>query len=73
MHLAEVSQGVAKRLGFGEPRRSPVQTGAVMTALAYRAEGKLSAEDEVALMSRYGTEEALAEAKAKLLMKLATA
>lgn len=52
--------------GLGEPEDKPVQTGAVMTALVYRAEDKLSPEDEVELMTHYGSEEALAEAKAKL-------
>lgn len=52
--------------GLGEPEDKPVQTGAVMTALVYRAEGKLSAEDEMALMTRYGTPEGLSEAQARL-------
>ena len=34
--------------GVGEPEAQPVQTGAVMTALVYRAEGKLSKEDAAA-------------------------
>lgn len=52
--------------GLGEPEDRPVQTGAVMTALVYRAEGRLSPEDEVELMARYGTPEGLAEAHARL-------
>lgn len=52
--------------GLGEPEDHPVRTGSVMTALVYRAEGKLSAEDEVELMTHYGTLEGLAEAQAKL-------
>jgi hypothetical protein len=49
--------------GLGEPEDRPVQTGAVMTALVYRAQGRLSKADEVELMRRYGTAEALAEAQ----------
>jgi hypothetical protein len=49
--------------GLGEPEDRPVQTGAVMTALVYRAQGRLSKVDEVELMRRYGTAEALAEAQ----------
>ncbi|MDB5892678.1 MAG: rane protein of unknown function, partial [Rhodoferax sp.] len=52
--------------GIGEPEDRPVQTGATMTALVYRAYGRLSAEDEVELMERWGTVEALAEARAKV-------
>lgn len=51
--------------GLGEPEDKPVQTGAVMTALVYRAQGRLSKADEVALMERYGTAEALAAARAR--------
>jgi len=48
--------------GMGEPEDRPVQTGAVMTALVYRAQGRLSKQDEVAFLTHWGTEEALAEA-----------
>jgi hypothetical protein len=51
--------------GMGEPEDRPVQTGAVMTALVYRAQGRLTKVDEVELMERYGTAEALAEARAR--------
>ncbi|MDP9892686.1 putative outer membrane lipoprotein [Variovorax boronicumulans] len=51
--------------GMGEPEDRPVQTGAVMTALVYRARGQLSKAEEVELMERYGTAEALAAAKAR--------
>ncbi|ADU39431.1 hypothetical protein [Variovorax paradoxus] len=51
--------------GVGEPEDRPVQTGAVMTALVYRARGQLSKDEEVELMERYGTAEALAAAKAR--------
>ncbi|WP_284337744.1 hypothetical protein [Comamonas sp. NoAH] len=51
--------------GLGEPEDRPVQTGAVMTALVYRAEGKLSKADEIEFLTHWGTEEALAEAKAR--------
>ncbi|MEJ8859263.1 DUF6708 domain-containing protein [Variovorax robiniae] len=50
--------------GIGEPEEKPVQTGAVMTAMAYRAEGKLSKADEIELLTHWGTEDALREAKA---------
>ena len=46
--------------GLGEPEDSPVQTGAVMTAMVYRAEGKLSQEDEVEFLSHWGTDVSLA-------------
>ena len=49
--------------GMGEPEERPVQTGAVMTALVYRAKGKLSKADEIELLTHWGTAEALAEAK----------
>ncbi|MBC7379347.1 MAG: hypothetical protein H7346_18170 [Burkholderiaceae bacterium] len=49
--------------GLGEPEDRPVQTGAVMTALAYRARGRLSLEDEVEFLTHWGTKEALAEAR----------
>lgn len=52
--------------GVGEPEDKPVQTGAVMTALVYRAKGKLSKADEIELMRRYGTEEGLAEALGRM-------
>ncbi|CAA2099297.1 hypothetical protein VVAX_00166 [Variovorax paradoxus] len=48
--------------GMGEPEDRPVQTGAVMTALVYRAQGRMSKQDEVAFLTHWGTEEALAEA-----------
>lgn len=51
--------------GLGEPEDRPVQTGAVMTALVYRAKGRLSPQDEVEFLTHYGTPEALAEAKAR--------
>lgn len=51
--------------GLGEPEDRPVQTGAVMTALVYRAEGRLSQEDEIEFLKHWGTEEALAEAQAR--------
>lgn len=50
---------------LGEPEDRPVQTGAVMTALAYRADGRLSAQDEMTLMERYGTPDGIADAKAR--------
>ena len=52
--------------GLGEPEDRPVQTGATMTALVYRAKNKLTAADEVEFLTHWGTPEALAEAKAKL-------
>ena len=52
--------------GLGEPEDRPVQTGAVMTALVYRAEGRLSPEDDVEFLTHWGTEEALTEAKARV-------
>ncbi|AXV83784.1 hypothetical protein CJO92_19655 (plasmid) [Ralstonia solanacearum] len=52
--------------GLGEPEDRPVQTGAVMTALVYRAQGKLSAEDNIEFLRNWGTKEALAEALAKV-------
>ncbi|MDR2189412.1 MAG: hypothetical protein LBE62_15415 [Azonexus sp.] len=51
--------------GIGEPEDNPVQTGAVMTAMVYRMQGKLSKTDEVELMRRYGTEQGLADALAR--------
>ncbi len=51
--------------GIGEPEDKPVQAGAVMTAMVYRAEGKLSKADEVEFMRRYGTEEGIAQALAR--------
>ncbi len=50
--------------GMGEPEDRPVQTGAVMTALVYRATGKLSKADEIEFLTHWGTAQALAEAKA---------
>jgi hypothetical protein len=49
--------------GMGEPEDRPVQTGAVMTALVYRAKGKLSKADEIELLTHWGTAEALVQAK----------
>jgi hypothetical protein len=49
--------------GLGEPEDRPVQTGAVMTAMVYRAEGKLSPADEVEFLTHWGTAEALDEAR----------
>lgn len=37
----------------------------LMTAMVYRAEGKLSAADEVEFLAHWGTAEALAEAREK--------
>ncbi|WP_341889776.1 DUF6708 domain-containing protein [Variovorax sp. YR752] len=51
--------------GLGEPEDRPVQTGAVMTALVYRAQGRLSKEDEIEFLEHYGTAEALAEAQVR--------
>ena len=51
--------------GLGEPEDRPVQTGAVMTAMVYRAQGRLSAEDNLAFLRRWGTQEALNEALSK--------
>jgi hypothetical protein len=48
--------------GMGEPEERPVQTGAVMTALAYRAQGKLSQADEIEFLQYWGTAEAAQEA-----------
>jgi hypothetical protein len=53
--------------GMGEPEDRPVQTGAVMTAMVYRAQGKLSPEDNVEFLSHWGTAEALAEAKGRVM------
>jgi hypothetical protein len=52
--------------GLGEPEDRPVQTGAVMTALVYRAQGKLSSQDDVEFLTHWGTKEALAEAKTRI-------
>ncbi|MDK3022099.1 hypothetical protein QO239_05695 [Cupriavidus taiwanensis] len=51
--------------GLGEPEFKPVQTGAVMTALVYRAEGKLSKEDSAELMRHWGTADGLEEVLAR--------
>ncbi|AMP39726.1 hypothetical protein CJO78_19800 (plasmid) [Ralstonia solanacearum] len=51
--------------GLGEPEDRPVQTGAVMTAMVYRSQGKLSPEDNIEFLRNWGTKEALAEALAK--------
>lgn len=48
--------------GIGEPEDKPVQTGAVMTALVYRAQGKLSKADEIEFLQHWGTAEAQQEA-----------
>jgi hypothetical protein len=53
--------------GMGEPEDKPVQTGAAMTAMVYRAKGKLSLQDDVEFLIHWGTEEALAEAKARVV------
>ena len=50
--------------GLGEPEDRPVQTGAVMTAMVYRAEGKLSPEDEAEFLRRWGAEVGHPEAMA---------
>ena len=49
--------------GLGEPEDRPVQTGAAMTALVYRMQGRLSAQDEIEFLKHYGTAQALAEAQ----------
>ncbi|MBB3009166.1 hypothetical protein [Cupriavidus alkaliphilus] len=51
--------------GIGEPEERPVQAGAVMTAIVYRAEGKLANSDEVEFMRRWGTAQGLDEAMAR--------
>ncbi|WP_354675410.1 DUF6708 domain-containing protein [Cupriavidus alkaliphilus] len=51
--------------GIGEPEERPVQAGAVMTAMVYRAEGKLANADEAEFMRRWGTAEGLDEAMAR--------
>ena len=51
--------------GLGEPEDHPVQTGAVMTAMVYRAQGRLSAEDNLEFLRRWGTHYALNEALSK--------
>lgn len=51
--------------GLGEPEDRPVQTGAAMTALVYRMQGRLSAQDEIEFLQHYGTAQALAEARAR--------
>ena len=48
--------------GVGEPEEKPVQAGAVMTALVYRAQGKLSKADEIEFLQHWGTTEAQQEA-----------
>lgn len=48
--------------GVGEPEEKPVQAGAVMTALVYRAQGKLSKADEIEFLQHWGTPEAQQEA-----------
>lgn len=51
--------------GLGEPEDRPVQTGAAMTAWVYRAQGRLSKADEIEFLERYGTAQALADAKTR--------
>ncbi|KQX34443.1 hypothetical protein [Variovorax sp. Root434] len=51
--------------GIGEPEDKPVQTGAVMTALVYRSQGKLSKADEIEFLRHWGTAEALQEAMSR--------
>ena len=51
--------------GIGEPEEKPVQAGAAMTAMVYRAEGRLAQADEVEFMRRWGTAEGLGEAMAR--------
>lgn len=58
--------------GLGEPEDDPVRTGAVMTALVYRAQGKLGAQDEMTLMERYGSPEGMAKARARLVRQAPT-
>ena len=52
--------------GLGEPEDKPVQTGAVMTAMVYRAEGRLSAEDEIEFLTQWGDAQELVEANARM-------
>lgn len=52
--------------GLGEPEDRPVQTGAVMTAMVYRLQGKLSPEDDVEFLRHWGDAEALAAATERL-------
>jgi hypothetical protein len=51
--------------GVGEPEDRPVQAGAVMTALVYRAQGKLSKADEIEFLQHWGTAEAQQEATSR--------
>ncbi|MDT4874530.1 hypothetical protein FQZ97_1098370 [compost metagenome] len=51
--------------GVGEPEDKPVQAGAVMTALVYRARGKLSKADEIEFLQHWGTAEAQREAMSR--------
>lgn len=51
--------------GVGEPEDKPVQAGAVMTALVYRAQGKLSKADEIEFLRHWGTSEAQQEAMSR--------
>ena len=51
--------------GVGEPEDKPVQAGAVMTALVYRARGKLSKADEIKFLQHWGTAEAVQEAMSR--------
>jgi hypothetical protein len=50
---------------MGEPEDKPVQTGAVMTALVYRAQGRLSKADEIEFLRHWGTAEAQQEAMSR--------
>jgi hypothetical protein len=51
--------------GLGEPEDRPVQAGAAMTAFVYRAQGRLSRDDEIELLRHYGTAEALVKTQAR--------
>lgn len=51
--------------GLGEPEDRPVQAGAAMTAIVYRAQGRLSRDDEIELLRHYGTAEASVKAQAR--------
>jgi hypothetical protein len=51
--------------GMGEPEDKPVQTGAAMTALAYRVQGRLSQADEIEFLRHWGTTETVQEAMSR--------
>ncbi|MFS2098696.1 DUF6708 domain-containing protein [Variovorax sp. Varisp85] len=51
--------------GMGEPEEKPVQTGAVMTALVHRAQGKLSKTDEIEFLKRWGAAQTVQEARSQ--------